>query len=157
LYPFGHGLSYTTFAYDGLRIDRTEVAPGDAIEVGATVRNTGARAGDEVVQLYVRHLEPKLPQPIRALRGVARVPLRAGAEQRVTFRLTPSSDFAHYDVERKAYAVEPGRYAIELGASSADLRLSGEGGGGPYPPAALRPRRGRPAWAGRRGPTAAGG
>jgi beta-glucosidase len=126
LYPFGHGLSYTKFSYADLLIPRPVVKAGEPIEVSVKVKNTGTRAGDEVVQLYVKHLKSTLPMPVRSLRGFSRVALQPGEEKRVTFTLTPSADFAHYDVAKKAYAVEPGAYGVEVGASSGDLRLTGE-------------------------------
>ncbi|HVS23705.1 MAG TPA: glycoside hydrolase family 3 C-terminal domain-containing protein, partial [Gammaproteobacteria bacterium] len=123
LYPFGHGLSYTKFEYSDLKLDRARVAPGGSLLVSVNVRNTGARAGDEVVQLYVRELSPPEPRALKELRGVERVTLAAGETRRVSFTLLPARDFTHYDVERKAYAVDAGRYEIELGASSGDIRL----------------------------------
>ena len=114
LYPFGHGLSYTKFEYSDLKLDRARVAPGGSLLVSVNVRNTGARAGDEVVQLYVRELSPAQPRALKELRGETR---------RVSFTLLPARDFTHYDVERKAYAVDAGRYEIQLGASSGDIRL----------------------------------
>jgi beta-glucosidase len=123
LYPFGHGLSYTKFEYGDLTLDRARVAPGGSLQVSVNVRNTGARAGDEVVQLYVRELSPPEPRALKELRGVERVTLAAGETRRVTFTLLPARDFTHYDVERKAYAVDAGSYEIQLGASSADIRL----------------------------------
>jgi beta-glucosidase len=125
LYPFGHGVSYTRFEYKNLRIDRAMVSARDGIEVSLDVENVGRRAGDEVVQLYVRHVASRLPMPIQQLRGFTRVGLAPGERRRVSFRLTPAEDFAHYDVEKKAYAVEPGEYEIRAGASSRDVRLSG--------------------------------
>ncbi|MET0555311.1 MAG: fibronectin type III-like domain-contianing protein, partial [Vicinamibacteria bacterium] len=122
----GHGLSYTKFSYSDLLLPRPVVKAGEPIEVSVKVKNTGTRAGDEVVQLYVKHLKSTLPMPVRSLRGFSRLALAPGQEKRVTFTLTPSTDFAHYDVERKAYAVEPGAYGVELGASSGDLRMTGE-------------------------------
>jgi beta-glucosidase len=125
VYPFGHGLSYTKFTYSGLQLSRTRVGAGDRLEVSADVKNTGARAGDEVVQLYVRAVDPQHLAPIRQLRGFERVRLAAGEHRRVRFTLVPERDFAFYDEARKAFAVEPGQVEIEVGASSRDLRLRG--------------------------------
>ena len=125
VFPFGHGLSYTRFEYSNLRLSRPDVAAGDPIEVEVTVKNTGARAGEEVVQLYVRDVEPARPaanpQPAR----VPAHPARAGRQTRVRFTLVPDRDFASYDEARNAYAVEPGAFEIEFGASSADIRARG--------------------------------
>jgi len=125
LYPFGHGLSYTRFEYSDLRIERPEAGPGDVVSVSAAVRNAGARAGDEVVQLYTRAVAPKRPMPIKQLRGFERVSLPPGQQRRVSFRLTPAEDFSHYDEARKSFAVEPGDYELQIGASSRDIRLRG--------------------------------
>jgi beta-glucosidase len=123
LYAFGHGLSYTRFEYSGMRVDRADAGAKDPITVSLTVKNTGPRDGDEVVQLYARALSPKRPMPRRALRGFERVPLKAGESKTVTFRIRPQDDFSYWDETRKAFAVEPGPYEVEIGASSADLRV----------------------------------
>ncbi len=125
LYPFGHGLSYTRFEYSGLQLSRTRLGAADRLEVSLDVKNAGGRDGDEVVQLYVRDLATKRPTPIRELRGFVRTTLKAGEQRRVRFSLVPERDLAHYDETRKAFAVEPGEFEIEVGASSRDLRLRG--------------------------------
>ena len=125
LYPFGYGLSYTRFEYSGLRIDKSRVGAGDPLTVAVKVKNAGKRAGDEVVQLYVRHAAPKLRQAVKSLRGFERVPLAVGEERELTFRLVPAKDFAHYDEAARKYAVEPGPYEVQVGASSKDIRLVG--------------------------------
>jgi beta-glucosidase len=123
LFPFGHGLSYTRFEYSGLRLSRTRLAPLDRLEVSLDVKNAGARDGDEVVQLYTRDVETTKDAPVRQLRGFERIRLASGEERRVVFTLVPERDLAHYDEARKAFAVEPGEFEIEVGASSRDLRL----------------------------------
>lgn len=125
LYPFGHGLSYTRFAYSGLRLSRQELGASEKLQASLGVKNVGTRDGDEVVQLYVRDVASALPAPIRELRGVERVPLAAGASRRVSFTLVPERDVARYDEGRKAFTVEPGEFEIEVGASSSDLRVRG--------------------------------
>jgi beta-glucosidase len=122
LYAFGFGLSYTTFEYSGLSVDRRRVGADDALNVSLTVKNAGTVTGDEVVQLYARQLSPREPRPIRDLRGVERVTLAPGEMRRVSFTLVPRRDFARYDVARAAYVVDSGDYEIEVGASSADIR-----------------------------------
>ena len=122
LYPFGFGLSYTTFAYSGLAVSRPSVGAKDRIDVSVDVKNTGKMAGDEVVQLYVRRPEAGPQGAIRTLRGFSRVHLAAGAQTKVRFTLVPEKDMASYDEARKALAVEPGSFEIEVGASSRDLR-----------------------------------
>jgi beta-glucosidase len=125
LYPFGHGLSYSRFEYSGLQLSPPSVAAGESLEVSLDVKNAGPRDGDEVVQLYARDVEAAAPAAIRELRGFERVHLKAGEGMRVQFRLMPERDLAHYDEARKAFAVEPGEFEIEVGASSRDLRLRG--------------------------------
>jgi beta-glucosidase len=125
VYPFGFGMSYTTFSYSGLRLSRSTVADSDRLEAECVVKNTGLRAGEEVVQLYVRDIESARPAAIRSLRGFHRIRLAPGEETRVRFELVPARDFASYDEARRASAVAPGAFAIEIGASSADIRLRG--------------------------------
>ena len=124
LYPFGHGLSYTRFQYSSLRLDRAVAGPEDPVEVSFELKNVGPRAGDEVVQLYVRSLDPPPGAPLKELRGFDRVSLAAGEARRLAFRLTPSKDLARYDVAARRWAVPPGPYEVQLGASSADTRLA---------------------------------
>ncbi len=123
LFPFGHGLSYTRFEYSGLKIDRSNAAPGDTVRVSFAVKNVGARAGEEVAQLYVRAMAPRESRALKDLRGLQRFALKPGETREVSFTLVPSRDFAHYDVEQKRYAVDAGDYEIQLGASSTDIRL----------------------------------
>lgn len=122
LYPFGHGLSYTRFQYSGLTLDNRKPALEDEVSVSVQVKNTGKRAGDEVVQLYVHPLDPQRERARQELRGVARVNLQPGETQRVSFTLKPARDFTHYDDRKNTYAVDPGRYEIQVGASSQDVR-----------------------------------
>jgi beta-glucosidase len=87
------------------------------------VKNVGGRAGDEVVQLYVREVAPRDRRAIKALRGIERVSLKPSETRRVSFVLVPNKDFTHYDVEHKKYAVNDGAYELQVGASSTDIRL----------------------------------
>ena len=123
LYAFGHGLSYTRFEYANLKLSRPSVARDATLEVSLDVKNAGKRGGDEVVQLYVRGVDAKAPAANRELRGFARVHLKAGEARRVAFTLRPSRDLLRYDEAKKALAVAPGPFEVEVGASSADLRL----------------------------------
>jgi beta-glucosidase len=125
LYPFGHGLSYTRFEYSDLRLEPTGVGADQTVEVSLSVTNTGRRAGHEVVQLYARALDSKVPMPLKQLSGFERVWLEAGEQRRVLFRLTPADSVSHYDVASKRFTVEPGEYEVEAGASSRDIRLAG--------------------------------
>ena len=120
LFSFGHGLSYTSFAYDGLDVSSSGTT-ADPITVGVTVTNTGARVGDEVVQLYVRDEVASVAPVERQLVGFARITLQPGEARRLTFTVHPSR-LAFYDAAMR-FVVEPGTFEIMLGASSADLRL----------------------------------
>jgi beta-glucosidase len=120
LYPFGHGLSYTKFEYSDLRVRRGK----DALEASVDVRNAGERDGDEVVQLYVRAVAPRVPLPRKQLRQFARVALKRGEKRRVVLPLRAPEDFARYDPAARAFTVDSGEYEIQVGASSADVRLT---------------------------------
>jgi beta-glucosidase len=124
LYPFGHGLSYTSFAYSDLRLERDRVAPGDALRATLTVTNTGTRAGDEVVQAYLHPLAPRRERAQRELRGFQRVHLQPGERRELSFAFVPSADLRHYDEAASAYAVDAGEYELQVGASSVDLRAT---------------------------------
>ena len=123
LYPFGYGLSYTQFEYSGLQVDHARIAEHDTVRVSLDVKNVGSRAGDEVVQLYVREVAPVERRALKALRGIERLTLEPGETRRASFTLVPDKDFTHYDVEHKRYAVTGGGYELQLGASSSDIRL----------------------------------
>ena len=123
LYPFGHGLSYTSFEYSDLKLDRSQADAKDEITATLRVKNVGSRTGDEVVQLYVRPVNAKQMRAIKELRGIERFTLRPGESREVSFTLNPEKDITYYDTARDTYAVAAGAYEIELGASSADIRL----------------------------------
>jgi beta-glucosidase len=122
LYPFGHGLSYSRFEYSGLKLDRSSVESSGKVAVSLSVRNAGKRAAEEVVQLYVRAAEPKTLRARKDLRGVARVALAAGESRQVTFQIDAGKDLRRYDSAAKDYVVDAGRYEVQIGASSADIR-----------------------------------
>ncbi|MBN1259497.1 MAG: glycoside hydrolase family 3 C-terminal domain-containing protein [Anaerolineae bacterium] len=124
LYPFGHGLSYTTFDYRHLRIWPTTVGTADAITVSVELENSGDRAGDEVVQLYVSDVASSVPQPIQALKAFRRVRLMAGERRTLTFEL-PVQHLAFFDEAAGTWVVEPGAFEIRVGASAQDIRLAG--------------------------------
>jgi beta-glucosidase len=123
LFPFGFGLSYTTFELDNLRLSAEKVAIGGEITVEADLTNTGQRDGEEVVQLYTRHTLASVTRPIQELRGFRRVYLEPGETKTVRFTLN-THQLAFYDREMRC-VVEPGTVAVMLGTSSADLPLSG--------------------------------
>jgi beta-glucosidase len=123
LYPFGHGLSYTSFAVGDLRLSSATVSPRGRLTASVDVTNTGDRAGDEVVQLYLHDPVASISQPVRRLRGFERVTLRPGEKRTVSFTLD-RGDFGFYD-NRGRFVVEPGRVNVYAGNSSAaDLTAS---------------------------------
>ncbi|MBT2440497.1 glycoside hydrolase family 3 C-terminal domain-containing protein [Streptomyces sp. ISL-36] len=119
LFPFGHGLSYTSFAYERLSASVDE----EVVRVECTVTNTGAVASDEVVQVYARAVDPSVPRPHRELLTHRRLPLAAGASETLSFEI-PRSALGFWDVAHGRWTTEPGAYEIQVGASSADLRRS---------------------------------
>ncbi len=122
-FPFGYGLSYTTFRYSGLKIDPAKPAMGRSVKISFKVRNTGSRKGDEVVQLYLRDVTASLTQPLKSLKRFKRITLDPGEEREVTFVLQPR-DLAFY-TRACRLKVEPGEFRVMVGASSADIRLKG--------------------------------
>src|SRR3546814_13785182 len=88
-YPFGYGLSYTSFAYSDLRIERAQIKPGEPVTMSVELKNTGARTGDEVAQLYLHQRSGTSSRPVRELKGFQRVSLKAGAKRRLGFTLKP--------------------------------------------------------------------
>jgi beta-glucosidase len=124
LFPFGHGLSYTTFEYSGLTVSPASVKASGKVEVGLKVRNTGTRPGVEVVQLYVRDVESSLPRPDKELKAFGRVALRPGETRALTFTLDrPALQF--FDPGRGDWVAEKGAFEVLVGASSRDIRLKG--------------------------------
>ncbi len=122
LYPFGHGLSYTRFAYSGLKLDRTTLDADGKATARVTVKNEGDRAGDEVVQLYLAPVEPKRDRAVKELRGFQRVHLQPGESRELSFSFAPRADLRVFDEAKNAYVVDPGQYEVQVGASSADIR-----------------------------------
>jgi len=124
LYHFGHGLSYTDFAYDNLRITPQNVPVGGHVTVSVNVRNTGSRAGDEVVQLYTRDLVSSVTTYEKNLRGFARIHLMPGEQRTVSFTLTPE----HLKLwnRQMQHVVEPGTFKVMVGGGSEDIRVQGE-------------------------------
>jgi len=123
LYPFGHGLSYTNFVYSDINVDKTTLSAKDELKVSLKVKNTGKYDGEEVVQLYTRDVKSDLWMPVKQLRKFQRIPLRKGEEKTVEFIVNPSEDMRYYDPIKRSFAVEPGAFEIQVGASSEDIRL----------------------------------
>ncbi len=122
LYPFGYGLSYSSFEYGGISIDRKSAGAADTINVSFDVKNTGARDGDEVAQLYVHKTESAEIRPIKELRGFKRVFLGKGESKTITLPVA-IKDLAFWDDKAKKFVIEPSNYEIYVGASSKDIRL----------------------------------
>jgi beta-glucosidase len=122
LYPFGYGLSYTSFEYSNLKASAADMGAGGEATISVEVRNTGSRAGDEVVQMYVSHVGSKVERPIEELKGFKRVTLEPGKKTTVKFALK-ANDLAYWSVEKGAWDVEADQVSVLIGASSADIRL----------------------------------
>ena len=122
LYPFGYGLSYTTFSYSNLRTSAEQLQRDGEIMVSLDVRNTGSRAGDEVVQMYVTHLHSKVERPIEELKGFKRIALEPGETKTVTLPLKASA-LAYWNSAKGAFEVEPDQVNVTVGTSSADIKL----------------------------------
>lgn len=118
LFPFGHGLSYTSYKYSNLK-----VTAGDVVSVEVTVTNAGPMAGDEIVQLYVRDVECSVPRPVRELKGFERIFLMPGESEAVRFELNNDA-FSFWCTKKKAWTLESGYFEIQVGASSRDIRLT---------------------------------
>ena len=123
LFPFGHGLSYTTFAYSNLRLSAAEIGLEDSLEVAVDVTNTGARPGKEIVQLYVRDVAARLMRPEQELKGFAKVSLAPGETRTVTFTLNKDA-LSYYDPDIPGWAAEAGTFEVRVGASSRDIRAT---------------------------------
>ncbi len=120
LFPFGWGLSYTSFEYSQPRLSRASIAPAGDTEVEVTVRNAGPRDGDEVVQLYIRDDASSVTRPVKELRGFQRIRLKAGESKTVRFRITPAElSFLDVNLQR---VVEPGTFTVMTGPNSRDLK-----------------------------------
>jgi beta-glucosidase len=122
-YPFGHGLSYTTFDYSDLRAEVLDDGPEPRVEVSVTVSNSGSRAGAEVVQLYVGDPVAGVERPVQELRGFRKVTLEPGASARVSIELDQRA-FAYWHNPRQEWVVEGGAFEVRVGSSSRDIRLT---------------------------------
>ncbi len=124
LYPFGHGLSYTSFEFSGLEVSGTDVDKED-IRIRLCVKNTGSRKGSEVVQLYVASPRTAFDKPEKELKGFQKVWLEPGESRTLEFSLS-KNDLAHYYTALSDWVTEPGVYGIRVGSSSADIKLSAD-------------------------------
>jgi len=124
LFPFGHGLSYTSFEYTDLTMDRKTIADGEVVNVSLIVKNTGSVSSDEVVQLYVNFPDSKVERPAKALKGFKRVHIPARESLTVTIPLK-ADELRYWNEEKQAFVLEKGAVSLMVGASSVDVRLSG--------------------------------
>ncbi|HZV08698.1 MAG TPA: glycoside hydrolase family 3 C-terminal domain-containing protein, partial [Novosphingobium sp.] len=140
LFPFGFGLSYTSFAYSDLEVATPALAEGEDLRIAFTLANTGPVAGAEVAQLYLGFPESRVQRPLRELKGFAKRMLAPGETTRVELAV-PARDLCFFDAEAGRWRLEEGAIAIELGASSRDIRLAGAARAQParphYPPLAI--------------------
>jgi len=121
LFPFGHGLSYTTFGYTHMKLSKADLNPDGSITASVDISNTGKRAGSEVVQLYIHDLHPKIDRPIRELKGFSKVSLQPGETKTVSLTVRPQ-DLAYFDVSGHQWKADAGEYEVDLGASARDIR-----------------------------------
>ncbi|MBW1711116.1 MAG: glycoside hydrolase family 3 C-terminal domain-containing protein, partial [Deltaproteobacteria bacterium] len=124
VFPFGHGLSYTNFEYSELSLSALEVPVDGQVAISCTIRNTGGRAGDEVIQLYLQDLFATITRPVKELKGFIRLGLQPGETKRVSF--TVKADLLSFTGTDYKRIVEPGAVKVMVGASSEDIRLTGE-------------------------------
>jgi beta-glucosidase len=124
LFPFGFGLSYTSFEYDSLRIVPDTIGPPDSTTVSFVVKNTGTRAGHEVAQLYIRDVLASVARPVQELRGFQRIRLAPGESRRLSFPIIAARHLAFRDQTGRR-VVEDGAIRVMVGASSRDIRLRG--------------------------------
>ncbi|MEJ2447717.1 MAG: glycoside hydrolase family 3 C-terminal domain-containing protein [Anaerolineales bacterium] len=125
LFPFGHGLSYTTFEYGDLELSAPQISEGDTLQVSLQIKNSGSRSGKETIQLYVSPTAPTAFRPVKELKGFSKVDLRPGEQKKVIFNLDRRA-FAFYSTELQDWQVESGIFRILVGASSRDIRSTGE-------------------------------
>ncbi|MDX5418922.1 MAG: beta-glucosidase BglX [Hymenobacteraceae bacterium] len=123
LYPFGHGLSYTTFSYSKPRVSKAAITLGEPVEVSVEVRNTGNYDGEEVVQLYVQDVVGSITRPVKELKGFQKIMLKKGESRTVTFRLT-TDDLKFYNMNME-YVSEPGEFKVYVGTSSSEVQEAG--------------------------------
>jgi beta-glucosidase len=124
LFAFGHGLSYTTFEYSSLTTEPPTLKTGETLNVSVTVKNSGPRDGDEVLQLYVGFPDSQVQRPAKSLKGFKRVFIPAGRSITVPISLK-ADDLAYWDEKRHTFVLEKGSLQLMIGAASDDIRLRG--------------------------------
>ncbi|MDP2337361.1 MAG: glycoside hydrolase family 3 C-terminal domain-containing protein [Bacteroidota bacterium] len=121
-FPFGFGLSYTTFEYSGMKLDKPVMEQNDTLTISMTVKNTGQMDGDEIVQLYIHDDEASVEREVKSLKGFKRVNLKAGESKEVAFKINKTA-LSFYDEKSNKWLAEPGQFDVLLGSSSRDIRL----------------------------------
>ena len=124
LYAFGHGLSYTTFAYSDLKVSPPAIPLDGRVSIEFTVTNTGNVAGSEIVQLYIRDPQAPVPRPEKELKGFTKITVQPGKKQFVRFRLT-AKEFAYWDVSARSWRTDAREYVLLIGSSSDRIALEG--------------------------------
>jgi beta-glucosidase len=122
LYPFGHGLSYTSFEYSNITVSHEKFHEDDVLTVACTVKNVGTRKGSETVQLYIQDEEASVPRPVKELKGFQKVELDPGQSREIQLQLN-RDDFAFWNPQTRDWYAEKGKFIIHIGASSRDIRL----------------------------------
>lgn len=123
LYPFGFGLSYTNFAYSKMTLSSAKFNPNEPLTVSVDIKNTGAKDGDEVVQLYISHPNSKEKRPEKQLKGFNRIYLKVGETKTVQFTLE-AEDLSYWNMDKDSFILEPGKAELKIGASSSDIKLT---------------------------------
>jgi beta-glucosidase len=124
LFPFGHGLTYTTFSYSDLKTDKQVLRKGEILNITFTIKNTGKTGSDEVAQLYASFPESIAQRPVVSLKGFKRIFIPAGKQIKVTIPVK-ADDLAYWDMKKNAWVTEAGKVTFFVGSSSADSRLNG--------------------------------
>jgi beta-glucosidase len=125
LFPFGFGLSYTSFDYTNLKLNSSQINSTDSLLVQVTVKNTGPRSGDEIIQLYLRDIQASVEREDKSLKGFTRVCMKPGEQKTVVFTID-KSHLSFYDERQRQWLAEPGDFEVLIGSSSRDIRLSGK-------------------------------
>jgi beta-glucosidase len=141
-FAFGHGLSYTTFDYTNMHLSANQIAGNGRVTVSVDVQNSGQRAGDEVVQLYVHEANAPVKRPKEQLQGFERISLKPGEKKTVTFPL-PVEQISYWDTTRSMFVVQPGMFDVMVGSGSDDIRQKADlqvTNAGEWPPSELTTR-----------------
>jgi beta-glucosidase len=122
LYPFGFGLSYTTFSYSDVKVNKNEISDSEELTITCDVKNTGDRAGEETIQLYIRDLVGSVTRPVKELKGFQKILLQAGENKQVSFKIS-ASDLSFYRQDM-TWGAEPGDFQVFMGGNSRDLKMA---------------------------------